>query len=229
MMNLLLFCKLTWYFIITAWSCMISANTSLEGKGGAQLHPAIAQLHIGVISEATCIWSKHRNTQQWHLGGLWDCKDHAWPIGPFITTLVTSERARASTSRSSNSKRADASEDISQSWICSLDNAMTSKAIHIIFDCAVRVGSIRWYSGATKGISDVVNSIRRVVNITNNGGVSGAKIKSDRGGTCSRISTRVWSKRYSHFGGIGDIKPGRVFEHRAGRFSRKGKGRIDRS
>lgn len=63
---------------------------SVEREEGAQLHPAVAQLHISIIGKSTSVRSEHWDTQKGHGKGLRDGKDHTGPVGPIVTTPMAS-------------------------------------------------------------------------------------------------------------------------------------------
>jgi hypothetical protein len=115
---------------------------SVEGEEGAQLHPAITELHIGVISKSTGVSSEHRNTKKRHRKSLRDGKDHTWPVRPVITTPMASISSRARECRATDDEWPDTWEDSRKSSICGLEDTMTEKVVHFVFLSAICVGGI---------------------------------------------------------------------------------------
>lgn len=162
---------------------------AVEGEEGAQLHPAVAELFVGVAVEAAGVDAEHGDAEEGEGEGLRDAEEHVVPFAGVVAAPVAGDGAGAGEGGAADDEGAFGGVDGEEALVGVLEDLVAEEVVHVVFLDAGVVGCV-WGDGVDGQVAlNVVDYVRWVIDISD----TRCRGCSEVGGRCagSRCFRRV--------------------------------------
>lgn len=139
---------------------------AVEGEEGGELHPAVAELFVRVALEATGVDAEHGDAEEGEGEGLRDGEEHVCEQRGVVAAPVTGPFPGAGEGRATDDERPFARNSSKESLVGRVEDLVAKQIVDIIFDGAIVVSSIGGYGMHGQITLDIVDDIRRMVDIS---------------------------------------------------------------
>ncbi len=145
--------------------CRQHVVVAVEREEGAQLHPAVTQFFVAVAIKPARVDAEHGDPKETEAQSLRDREVHVVELGFVVAAPMPCHGPRAGECRAADDEGPFRWSGRQERSVCRLQDLMAEKVVHVVFHDPVVVRCVRRHGVHGQIALDMVDNVRRVVDV----------------------------------------------------------------